>query len=88
LIEQAILGKTNNLSQKAAASNSNEPNNMLEAPKSGRTIVNKQYQKMTDEIIYRWETPSLRLIGNLLKAFTDYEIRLDGSVIGTAKTDE
>jgi len=88
LIEQAILNKTNNLRQQTAPSVPANTNNLLNVPKSGRTINNRQYQKITDEVIYRWDSLSLIVTGSMLKAFSNYEIRLDGSVLGSATTDE
>lgn len=88
LIEQAILDKTRNFNQKTAPFSSTEPSELLDVPRSNRPTINRQYDKLTDEIIYRWETPSLRIEGSQLRAFSNFEVRLDGSILGTGTTDE
>lgn len=88
LIEQAILNKTNNLRQQTTPPMPADTNTLLNVPKSGRAINNRQFQKITEEVMHRWNSPALRVTGSMLKAFSNYEIRLDGSVLGSATTDE
>lgn len=90
LIEQEILRQTHNLSL-LATSNPDYPSiNLLDVPKSGRTVTNLRPAKVTDHIAKKGSAATINYGSSNLRPNSTYKVRLDGPVgqiIGNAVSD-
>lgn len=90
LIEQEILRQTHNLSLLATSTADYPGTNLLDVPRSGRTLTSLRPAKVTDQIAKKGNTLTINYGGSNLHPNSAYQIRLDGSdgqIIGTVASD-